>query len=215
MKRSYPKRLFSGFIFLLILVPTIYGQEFTSVKDLESVQAEINKTAEKITTIKSRFVQEKHLSFLTEPITSEGLFRYKKENQLRWEYTQPFQYLILFNGSKITIKDQNKTNQFDASTNAIFKQINDLMLGSIKGNLGQNKDFSMSLKESPKQYQLILKPQNEALKAYVSGVEIYFEKSDLAVSTIKIIESTGDYTKITFNDRKFNEPIDENTFNSN
>lgn len=215
MKRTCLENLFLGILFFFFLIPTVYGQEFKPVKNFEAVQLEINKTAETITTIKSRFVQEKHLSFLTEPIISEGLFRYKKENQLRWEYTKPFQYLILFNGSKITTKDQNKTNQFDASSNAIFKQINDLMLGSIKGDLGKNKDFSMVLKESPRQYQLLLMPQNEALKKYVSGVEIYFEKSDLAVSIIKIIESTGDYTKIKFEDRKFNEAIDENTFNSN
>ena len=215
MKKTYLEHLFSGIIFLILFIPQVNGQEFTPVKNFDAVQTEINKTAETLTTIKSRFVQEKHLSFLTEPITSEGLFRYKKENQLRWEYTQPFQYLILFNGTKITIKDQKKTNVFDASANAIFTQINDLMLGSVKGNLGKNKDFSMSLNESAKQYQLILKPQNETLKAYVSGVEIYFEKSDLAVSIIRIIESTGDFTKISFKDRKFNEPIDENTFNSN
>ena len=215
MKKIDVQRLLSGIIFFLFLIPMVNGQEFTMVKNFEAVQAEINKTASKITTIKSRFVQEKHLSFMKEAIKSEGLFRYKKENQLRWEYTQPFQYLILFNGDKIVIKSQDKTNVFDAGSNAIFKQINDLMLGAVKGDLGKNKDFSMSLKESASQYQLILKPMNEKLKAYISGVELYFERADLAVSTIKIIESTGDYTKISFKDRKFNEAIDEKTFSSN
>jgi outer membrane lipoprotein carrier protein len=127
----------------------------------------------------------------------------------------PFQYLILFNGNKIIIKDKNKRNEFDANSNSIFKQINDLMLGAIKGNLGKNKDFSMSLQESPKQYKLMLTPQNVSLKSYISCVEIYFEKSDLAVSFIKIVESTGDFTTIQFTERKFNEPIDDATFYTN
>lgn len=205
----------SGIIFFLFLVPKVNGQEFTAVKNLEAVQAEINKSASKINTIKSRFVQEKYLSFMKEPVKSEGFFRYKKENQLRWEYTVPFKYLILFNGDKIVIKSQDKTNVFDAGSNAIFKQINDLMLGSVKGDLAKNKDFSLIVKESASQYQLILKPKNEKLKGYISGVEIYFERADLAVSIIKIIESTGDYTRIMFKDRIFNEAIDEKTFSSN
>lgn len=209
------KHIFATIVFCFILAHLVNGQEFKSVQNFESVQTEINKTAESIKTIKSNFVQEKHLNFLTEPITSEGLFRYKKENQLRWEYTEPFQYLILFNGSKIIIKDENKTNEFDANSNAVFKQINDLMLGAIKGDLGKGDEFTMSLKESTKQYQLILIPQDEAMKAYISDVEIYFEKSDFAVSTIKITESTGDFTKILFKQRKFNEPIDETTFDAN
>ena len=215
MEKRFMKYLLGIIVFCFILADLVSGQEFKSVKNFESVQTEINKTAESIKTIKSNFVQEKHLSFLTEAIVSEGLFRYKKENQLRWEYTQPFQYLILFNGNKIIIKDENKTNEFDANANAVFKQINDLMLGAIKGDLGKNDEFTMSLKESLKQYQLILTPQNEDLKAYISDVEIYFEKSDFAVSTIKIIESTGDFTKIVFNDIKFNETIDETTFSAN
>ena len=209
------KHLFRGIVLLILVAPKIYGQEFTPVKNFELVESEINKSAENLTTIKSHFIQEKHLSFLTEPVVSEGLFRYKKENQLRWEYTKPFQYLILFNGNKIIIKDQKKTNEFDAGSNAVFKQINDLMLGSIKGNLGRNKDFNLSLKESSKQYQLILIPQTKTLQTYISSVEIYFDKSDLAVSTIKIVESTSDFTRIVFKDRKFNEQIDESTFKSN
>ena len=215
MPVNYTKHLYCIFIFFALQIPKIHGQEFQPVKNFELIEAEINKNAEKITTIKSHFVQEKHLSFLTEPVVSEGLFRYKKENQLRWEYTKPFEYLILFNGNKIVIKDQRKTNEFDAGSNAIFKQINELMLGSVKGNLGKNKDFSLSLKENAKQYKLILNPQNKVLLTYISGIEIYFDKSDLGVSTIRIIEPTGDFTKIAFSDRKFNETIDESTFKSN
>ena len=206
------KFLLGLILFCFILVHLASGQEYTPVKDFDSVQTEINKTAESIKTIKSRFVQEKYLSFLTEPIKTEGLFQYKKENQLRWEYTQPFQYLILFNNNKIIIKDENKTIEFDANSNVLFKQINNLLLGAIKGDLGKNDEFSMSLMESLKQYKLTLIPQNKEMKKYISVVDICFKKSDLAVSAIKIVESTGDYTEIIFNNIKFNETIDESTF---
>lgn len=214
MNKVFRNILIGGSIFFLTSF-SLQAQDFTPVKDVESVKTEINKVASTIETIKSRFVQEKHLSFLTEAIVSEGLFRFKKEKQLRWEYTKPFEYLILFNGDNIIIKDNNRTNKFDANSNAIFKQINGLMLGAIKGDLGKNKDFAMNLKESSSQYLLILNPKNESLKAYVSGVEIQFEKSDLAVSSIKMIEPTGDYTTIRFMDREFNTKIDESTFTSN
>lgn len=215
MTKKIHIKLFHGILFFLFCSNLVNGQEFKPVANFDKIQAEINQTAETITTIKSNFVQEKQLSFLTTPVKSEGLFRYKKENRLRWEYTQPFKYLILFNGNEIVIKDGNNTNVFDAGSNALFKQINDLMLGAVKGDLGKNKDFAFSLNESLKQYQLLLKPTNANMKKYVAAVEIYFEKADLAVSSIKIIESTGDFTKITFYDRKFNEPIDEKTFTSN
>ena len=215
MSRKNHLKILWGILYFCFCSNLVIGQDFKPVANFDKVQAEINQTAESIKTIKSNFIQEKQLSFLTESIKSEGFFRYKKENRLRWEYTQPFKYLILFNGNEVVIKDGNNTNVFDAGSNALFKQINDLMLGAVKGDLGKDKDFAFTLNESSKQYQLLLKPTNDNMKKYVAGVEIYFEKTDLAVSSIKIIESTGDFTKITFHDRKFNEPIDEKTFTSN
>jgi outer membrane lipoprotein-sorting protein len=215
MSRKNLIKLLQGILIFFFCSNVAIGQDFKPVANFDKVQSEINQTAESIKTIKSNFVQEKQLSFLTQPVKSEGLFWYKKEDRLRWEYTQPFKYLILFNGNEVVIKDGINTNVFDANSNALFKQINDLMLGAVKGDLGKNKDFSFTLNESSKQYQLLLKPTNENMKKYVAAVEIYFQKSDLAVSSIKIIESTGDFTKITFYDRKFNEPIDEKTFTSN
>ncbi len=215
MSRKNHLKILWGILYFCFCSNLVIGQDFKPVANFDKVQAEINQTAESIKTIKSNFIQEKQLSFLTESIKSEGFFRYKKENRLRWEYTQPFKYLILFNGNEVVIKDGNNTNVFDAGANALFKQINDLMLGAVKGDLGKDKDFAFTLNESSKQYQLLLKPTNDNMKKYVAGVEIYFEKTDLAVSSIKIIESTGDFTKITFHDRKFNEPIDEKTFTSN
>src|SRR4249920_3051842 len=57
--------------------------------------------SQKITTIKSDFVQEKELSMLSEKIISKGKFWFKKENAVRMEYTEPFQYLMIINGTKI------------------------------------------------------------------------------------------------------------------
>lgn len=206
--------LLSAFLFL-ITTHAILAQKFTKIENAEIIQEKIQKVSETIFTIKSNFVQEKYLSFMTEPIVSEGIFRFKKENLLRWEYIKPFSYLIVFNNDKIIIKDNNKTNEFDANSNAVFKQINGLMLGAIRGSLGANEDFSMELKQSSKQYLLSLTPENESVRNYISRVDLYFEKSDYSVSAIKMIEPTGDYTKIVFKNRIFNEPIDENTFKAN
>ena len=57
--------------------------------------------------IKCEFTQQKHLSFISETIISKGVFCYKKENLLRWEYNDPFEYIIVINDSEIFIKDNN------------------------------------------------------------------------------------------------------------
>ena len=63
MNRLYLKTfLLLAFVFFLS-VEDLKSQDFTLVKDVEIVQLKINKVASSIETIKSSFVQEKHLSF--------------------------------------------------------------------------------------------------------------------------------------------------------
>ena len=43
-------------------------------------------------TLRSNFVEEKHLSLLDQPIRSEGIFLFNKNTQkLRWQYQKPFE----------------------------------------------------------------------------------------------------------------------------
>ena len=77
---------------LFIFTGILYAQEndFKEIKDIDKAKTELAKLSENTATIQSKFIQEKHLSFLTENIISKGEFYFKSPNQLRWEYSEPF-----------------------------------------------------------------------------------------------------------------------------
>jgi outer membrane lipoprotein carrier protein len=51
------------------------------------------------------------------------------------------------------------------------------------------------------------------MKQMLNEVQIYFDRNDLTVSSLKMIESGGDYTRINFNDKKLNTEIPVEKFN--
>ena len=79
---------------------------FTSIKDIADFKKKF--------TIKSDFTQEKNLSVLSEKIKSKGVFMFMKQNRTRMEYTSPFKYLLVINGDKVFIKDEQKSNSFSS-----------------------------------------------------------------------------------------------------
>ena len=83
--------------------------------------------------IKSDFVQEKNLSMLSEKIISKGKFWFKKESQVRMEYNQPFQYLMIMNKDKVYVKDGQKENKISTKSNKLFQQINKIMIDCMQG----------------------------------------------------------------------------------
>lgn len=209
-------RIFLALILSLTLVPG-RGQSvqdgFHPVDSPEQLVKSLNENATKIETIQSSFIQKKQLEFLDETIISKGSFFFKKDNQLRWAYDEPFEYVIVINSGKFLIKDGEQVSTFDIESNPAFTEINRLIVGMVSGNINEEK-FDMEAFENSSQYRVSLVPLDETMKEVISTMEIYFDKSDLAVAEVLMKESEKDYTVITFIDKKINEPIEEAVFSA-
>src|SRR5882724_6850015 len=114
--------------------------------------------SQKTNTIQSDFVQDKNLSMLSEIITSKGKFWFKKENQVRMEYNQPFKYLMILNNGKVYIKDAQKENTVSAASNKLFKQINNIIIDCMKGSALSNSNFTSRIFEGAQSFLVELTP---------------------------------------------------------
>ena len=77
--------------FLIFLFSTSHSQgTYSEMKDPSGFRQKFSEVTKKTQTIEANFIQEKHLSILSEKIITKGKFLFKKEKKLRWEYTDPF-----------------------------------------------------------------------------------------------------------------------------
>jgi len=203
------------FILATVLTNIAIAQKsgFNKVEDIDKVKLELAKLSENTSTIQSEFIQEKHLSFLTENIISKGEFYFRSPNQLRWEYSEPYSYIIVFNNKNIFIKDDGKVSTFDTESNKMFSEINTMMIGTIQGNLFQDSErFDVEYYENDSQYLLELVPILAEMKSMLKAIKIYIDKKNISVAKIKMTESSDDYTSIDFVNRKLNQPIENDKF---
>lgn len=182
------------------------------IKDVEAVKAKIAQASKSITTMQSNFTQEKFMSVMSQKIQSKGLFYFKKETQVRWEYTEPYKYIIVLSGGKIQIKDDKKVSEYDMSANKAFKQINDMMIQLVQGNVLNNPAYSIKYYDAGTNYLLEMTPVDKKLKSMFKNIQLYFDKATYEVASFKMIENNGDYTLIKFNSRKQNVAIDASKF---
>lgn len=203
-------------IFLLFIVFYISGFSqktiYTKITDTKKLELLINNNSAKINTIKSDFIQEKRIEYLNETIISKGKFWFKKENNLRWEYLDPFKYVIVIRLDKFSIIDGRNISVYDITTNPAFKEINDIIISMAKGNMIKDNKFNIEAFENSNSYFLKLIPKNEAMKKFIMTTEVYIDKSDLSVIKVIMKESETDFTTITFLNRKINEEIQNNIF---
>lgn len=187
--------------------------DLKALNDTVSFKNKLSQITQKTQTIESDFVQEKHLSMLSDVITSEGVFKFKKENKIRWEYKKPFTYLVIINNNKISIKDENKTNTFDAKSNKAFEMMNTIIGNCLKGTiLNSQADFKLNYFENAEFYVVKMIPKKKEVLSVLSEISLFFDKSDMTVSKIKMQESSDDFTLIVFKNKKQNVNISDEAF---
>jgi outer membrane lipoprotein-sorting protein len=184
------------------------------MKDIGEFRQRLVMMSGKVNTIESDFVQEKNLSILSSKVISKGHFCYKKDNNIRWEYLQPYKYLIIISKGKIFIKEDQNQKQYDIQSNRMFQEMNTFISGCIQGDILQNEtEYSISYFEDNSSYFVSLTPKAEAMRKMLNEVQIWFNRNDLTVTRISMVEQGGDFTKIDFLNKKLNTEIPIEKFN--
>lgn len=203
-------------IFFLLLMCTqvslAQDNAFKPMKDINGFTVKFEENVKKLSTIKSDFVQEKHLSFMDDSIVSKGIFRYKKENKIRLEYKNPFNYLMVLNNGKIYIKEGSKTSKFDTRSNKMFKQINDMLMNTMNGNLLKSNEYLIAYFESGTEYMIELTPKDKSVQEMIQKLKIYIDKKRMSVDKVRIMEKSGDYTLMSFVNVQQNSEVKDEEF---
>lgn len=182
------------------------------MKEVSSFRAGVKKMAANTYSIKAAFSQSKHVSILSNKLEAKGTMFFKKPNLLKWSYTEPYNYAVLLNGNEVKINDEGKVNSFGIQNSKVFREMNDLIVNSVQGNVLREDKFDISYYENEKLYLAKLKPKEKSLQEYIERIDIYFEKSDFTVNKLQLHEPEGDYTMITFNNKELNGSIPDNEF---
>lgn len=197
---------------LILLAQFGFAQNFKSVKDTAALRLKVEQMSKTVNSIESDFTQEKNLSLLSEKILSKGHFVFKKENLLRWEYNTPYKYLIVINKDKIWIKDEKKTAKYDMNSNKVFKEINDIMIACVQGNIFKSGKFKVAYFENEKYYKLELTPLQKNMKESLKKINMYFDKSVTSVTKLDMVEPNDDYTTLEFINKKLNGAVADHIF---
>jgi outer membrane lipoprotein-sorting protein len=185
---------------------------YSPVVDLAKFKVDFAVAAQKTNSIKSDFVQEKNLSMLSEKITSKGKFWFKKESQVRMEYNQPFQYLMILNKDKVFVKDGQKENKVSAKSNKLFQQINKMMIDCMQGTALNNTDFKTRVFENKTTSLVELTPVVKGMKELFKFINVVVDKKDFSVVSIQMQELSGDNTTIRFTNKELNAALSDSLF---
>ncbi len=185
---------------------------YSPIADPVKFKIDFSEATKKILSIKSDFVQEKNLSMLSEKITSKGKFWFKKENQVRMQYSQPYPYLMILNKERVFIKDGQKENKISTRTNKLFQQINKIMIDCMQGTALNNPDFKTRVFENKMNSLIELTPLTKGLKELFKSINVVVDRKDFSVASIEMLELSDDNTLFRFTNKELNAAVPDSLF---
>jgi outer membrane lipoprotein carrier protein len=215
-------------LLLLVAVCSLQSwcQNKLTAEQQKQIIEKIDKAASAVTSMQCDFTQTKRMKLLSKDMQSKGVMYFKRPDKLRWQYTSPYDYTFILNGDKVHLKSAHSTQNINVQGNKMFRQITSIILNSITGaGLQSTSDFNVELYQipaetttrspiSPSGYFAKLYPKKKEVRQVYNVIEIYFNQSLTMVSSVKMIEKTGDVTLVNLTNVKPNAVVNEKLFDT-
>lgn len=143
------------------------------------------------------FEQQKHLSIMTNPLTSSGTFSLSATGDFTWDVHQPYPVVYRQQEGMLTRDIDGATEQVSAVNEPalfgffqFFSRVFDLDYQALA------ELFEVYLEADGSQWQLGLIPQDSRLKRAISQLTIEGEEG--RIRRVNLMEPGGDFTRIHF-----------------
>lgn len=185
---------------------------FSMAQSSQAIQ-QIAQASASMKSMQADFVQTKHLKMLGDKMVSKGKMYYQQSDKLRWEYTSPYTYTFIMNGSKVLLKKGARKDVIDVNKNKMFKEIARIMMNSVVGKcLTDKKDFKVSVAESKTAYTATLIPLKKDMKQMYTKIVLQFNRQTSVVNKVTMYEKNGDWTEIELKNLQKNKQMSASLF---
>ena len=176
-----------------------------------SVRAESASAPPAPRSVQARFLQEKHLPILAQPMSSRGTFAFQAPRSLRWEYLYPVHTLLLAHKGtvkKLVEQDGRLTpdpNMRPDAMNLVLEEIT----AWLSGRFEDNPAFAVS---RPDAKTIALTPKDAGLAAVISRIDLHLSGDEGLLDEVIIHEGPEAWTRLSFSDATLNRPLAETLF---
>lgn len=171
----------------------------------------IRAAADSVRSLRSDFIQEKHLPILARPLISKGRFVFRRPGDLRWEYIHPLRSVLLMHDNEVRRFSQKNGQWVEASAgnmqsmDIVFQEITNW----LNGRFDESTMFSAALKPGNR---IVLTPKSSGLEQFIQRMELVMAEQPGVMQEVVIFEGEKAFTRIRFEAPQLNPVLSDHVF---
>lgn len=196
------------FISICLFLPCIFS---LYAENADSILTEYAKGLQKHNNFKANFIQKRHISVFPAPLKSEGIISFSAPDNIRFDYSKPFESYIIFSEGKMAryrMEDGKPVKQH--SMEIVAKAITREVMRFIRGEFSSEMPYQVEYNPH-KEGEFTLIPVNSQAKAIFSSMVLIFSEDKNYIKTIKLFEKSGDFIIIEHEKPNFS-PLNKEIF---
>lgn len=180
--------------------------------EISGFKKEVALQVENLETLSSDFIQTKHIQLMEDKMVSTGRLFYKFPNILKWEYKDPYHYVMIFKENQLFVNDEGDKSISNLKSNKLFEKLVLLISGSVNGKLlADPENFDVKYYKAGSSISAVIVPKDPSLKQMFNEIILVFN-SEHYIDSVKLMEEEGDFTEIEFRNIKMNNDLKGSVF---
>ena len=179
----------------------------------QEFEQELKSKNENVTSIKCSFTQTREVSVLANTVKKEGVYYFQRPGNMLLEFNNGD--FIKMTEKWFEMNTAGNITTTKVTANPMLKNLNAILTACVAGNFEEmGKGFTIDIEEKENEWIVTLMPKRGKAASKIDRILIHFDKKDMSLNTLNMIEKTGDYTMYTFYQKEFNIAIDNQLFNT-
>ncbi len=212
------KILFLLFLVLLLIPLPAPGSDKTSAelsrKELDALLLRAEENFGSITSLKTRFIEEKHLSFFKDPVVTRGFCLFQAPGNIRFETTEPYRSILIVQGKKVAKFESEEGNWKkipQGNTDGLLMVIGQIR-SWLKGQFRDAENLYHIKASAGEQAVITLTPRDPRFRKMLRSIEIALKPGETGLSYILLNEWEKDFTRISFLEDRLNPKLSPDLF---
>jgi outer membrane lipoprotein-sorting protein len=183
---------------------------------LEALLGDIEKELGTIKSLKTDFIQEKHLSVFSDVISAKGTCLFKHPDMVRFEINEPFQSVLITKRKEVVKYEfsRGKWQKLKLPSRDLVLMVTGQIAMWLQGRFRDKNSIYDISATAGTPATIILTPRQKDFRRYFSAIELSLAEKQKHIKSVKIVEATGDFTVMKFQNQQRDIELPDEIFDT-